>query len=333
MIETYFTKIRYQILKCLEEATEEILVAVYWFTNTDLFNQLCLKLSEGISVELIICNDSINNRPTGLDFQHFIELGGKLFFSDSEKPMHNKFCIIDKKTLINGSYNWTYFAEIKNYENILIIQDDISTLNKFDVEFRKLKDGLFQVKEYYKSSTSSSSKVQTFDKLSFLLEDLISEAQEKDIPELLEEALNLKSNFYTQNESLSLQNKKTLKSSIGIKSINNTFINIMPKGTTVPNETEFIVTPSYYNSKNYYLNRYLYEYFIAAYYSNDGKLYTNQVNAGWTFCEYTVNPPQNPLLRCLSTIDQNGLLTIKIFSTLNNKLISKILLHFEFLLE
>ena len=195
MIETYFTKIRYQILKCLEEATEEILVAVYWFTNTDLFNQLCLKLSEGISVELIICNDSINNRPTGLDFQHFIELGGKLFFSDSEKPMHNKFCIIDKKTLINGSYNWTYFAEIKNYENILIIQDDISTLNKFDVEFRKLKDGLFQVKEYYKSSTSSSSKVQTFDKLSFLLEDLISEAQEKDIPELLEEALNLKSNF------------------------------------------------------------------------------------------------------------------------------------------
>jgi phosphatidylserine/phosphatidylglycerophosphate/cardiolipin synthase-like enzyme len=118
MVIPFFSDIRQEIIKSLDEATEEILVAVYWFTNHDLFNKLCDKVREGKKVELIIHNDFINNRNAGLDFQAFIDIGGHFFFSDADNPMHNKFCVIDNKILINGSYNWTYFAENKNSENI-----------------------------------------------------------------------------------------------------------------------------------------------------------------------------------------------------------------------
>ena len=102
MVIACFEDIRRNILNCLEEASDEILVAVYWFTNHELFEKLCEKRIAGLNVKLIIHNDFINNRDTGIDFQRFIDLGGEFYFSDSEYPMHNKFCVIDDNILINS---------------------------------------------------------------------------------------------------------------------------------------------------------------------------------------------------------------------------------------
>ena len=33
---------------------------------------------------------------------------------------HHKFCVIDSKLLINGSYNWTRQAAVSNQENIVV---------------------------------------------------------------------------------------------------------------------------------------------------------------------------------------------------------------------
>lgn len=80
MVTPHFNNIRQKIIKTLDEATEEIFVAVYWFTNQQLFGLLCDKLREGKKVSLIIHNDYINNRDAGLNFQSFIDLGGQFFF-------------------------------------------------------------------------------------------------------------------------------------------------------------------------------------------------------------------------------------------------------------
>ena len=136
MIVSYFKGIRQVILQELEKAHEEINVAVCWFTNNQLFDILCEKVKNNISVTLIVLNDSINNRDNGLDFQKFIDLGGKFYFGDIDKPMHNKYCLIDNKTLINGSYNWTYLAET-NEENINVITEG-QTIQSFKDDFKRL---------------------------------------------------------------------------------------------------------------------------------------------------------------------------------------------------
>ena len=61
--------------------------------------------------------------------------------------MHHKFCIIDKKTLINGSYNWTYYAEYKNMENIVIL-NDIETTYAFNSEFNNIVQRLSLCETY-----------------------------------------------------------------------------------------------------------------------------------------------------------------------------------------
>ena len=34
--------------------------------------------------------------------------------------MHHKYCVIDNRILMTGSFNWTVSAGKKNYENVLI---------------------------------------------------------------------------------------------------------------------------------------------------------------------------------------------------------------------
>lgn len=123
MIKSYFKNIEFELIKALSSATSEIKVAVCWFTNPKLFNILLDKRKNNVSVSIIVLNDAINNRKKGLNFQKFIDLGGSFYFGSVREPMHNKYCIIDDKILVTGSYNWTYFAENKNLENISIIED------------------------------------------------------------------------------------------------------------------------------------------------------------------------------------------------------------------
>lgn len=132
-----FRNISKEINLNLNSAKSSIKIAVAWFTNEDLFDNICSKLQEGLTVELLIINDFINNNEFGLDFQRFIDLGGKLYYGNPDNLMHHKFCIIDNEILINGSYNWTYFAEFKNLENI-IISTDSKAIQPFHFEFSRI---------------------------------------------------------------------------------------------------------------------------------------------------------------------------------------------------
>ena len=51
--------------------------------------------------------------------------------------MHNKFAIIDNRLLLTGSYNWTFSANHRNDENLMVI-DDPDTIAQFQNYFEKL---------------------------------------------------------------------------------------------------------------------------------------------------------------------------------------------------
>lgn len=145
--DVYFEGIRDIILEEINQAKESILVAVAWFTNHYFLDALCEKVKQGVNVEIIILNDYINNWIEGLDFQKFIDLGkvngnSKFYFCGADNIMHHKFCIIDNTTLFNGSYNWTYYAEHRNFENCMIFKHKPLLIEKFVTEFSNLKSRL-----------------------------------------------------------------------------------------------------------------------------------------------------------------------------------------------
>jgi hypothetical protein len=139
MVKAHFKNIKTEIVTAISSANTSLKIAVAWFTNNEIFEALLDKCREGkLDIQLIIIYDSINIKHFGLDFNEFIRAGGKMYFGDSSSLMHHKFCIVDNSILLNGSYNWTFWAETKNKENITVITDESDVIENFNNEFESL---------------------------------------------------------------------------------------------------------------------------------------------------------------------------------------------------
>ncbi|MEE3717221.1 phospholipase D-like domain-containing protein [Tumidithrix elongata RA019] len=140
--KAYFEKIREQILSELEKAEFTIWIAMAWFTDPILFNCLLTKRTQGLNIQIIVNDDKTNNS-SDLDYSQFETYKLPPSGLRSINKMHHKFCIIDFKTVIHGSYNWTKSARY-NDETIEISLGHIKA-RKFSKEFMKLKlEGLKQ---------------------------------------------------------------------------------------------------------------------------------------------------------------------------------------------
>lgn len=126
------------IKRVLEDSRNEILVATAWFTDRDLYGILCDKVTNGLSVKVIISNHEDNKR---LDFNYLQSLGAgvKIISKNGRGMMHDKFCVIDNKIAISGSYNWTFNARKNNSESVIYTQD-LHTVKSFREKFLKMME-------------------------------------------------------------------------------------------------------------------------------------------------------------------------------------------------
>ena len=152
-IRPYFDKIEDVIIEDVRASRKQLLIAVAWFTNHKIFDAIIEKLSEkhDFTAKLIIINDNINHRPGGLDFQKFVSVGGNLYFAEANIPMHNKYMVIDSDIVITGSYNYTYYAEKLNDENIVRINGHTDIVRLYIDNFNCLvskKPVVKNLKEY-----------------------------------------------------------------------------------------------------------------------------------------------------------------------------------------
>ena len=138
MIRHYSNKIQNEIQKELFNAKSSIRIAVAWFTNELLFQPLLMKSQLGIHVELISNFDEINMSSSNkIAFKQLEDAGGIVHWNKTNKLMHDKFCIIDDRIVITGSYNWTNKAE-DNDESISISYDEDETINFYKLRFDAL---------------------------------------------------------------------------------------------------------------------------------------------------------------------------------------------------
>lgn len=125
-VKAHFLNIHKVIIHHLEQGQTEIVAAIAWFTDRDIFEVLCKKARSGIKVTVALIGDEINQGAGGLNFQRLINFGGQVIFlppgSRDSPTMHHKFCVIDSITVITGSYNWSKKAR-SNDENITIVTD------------------------------------------------------------------------------------------------------------------------------------------------------------------------------------------------------------------
>jgi phosphatidylserine/phosphatidylglycerophosphate/cardiolipin synthase-like enzyme len=109
------------IVNQIEAAKSEILVQAYSFTSVPIAKALLNAHKRGIKVEAILDKSQRKERYTSATF--LVNSGIPTFIDDRHAIAHNKIMIIDKETVITGSFNFTKAAEEKNAENLLIIRN------------------------------------------------------------------------------------------------------------------------------------------------------------------------------------------------------------------
>lgn len=154
--EVVFDNIEQRILKEIKEAHYAIFVSVAWFTNKKLFQALLEKAKNNCYVSIIIQLDEINSQ-CGIDYSQ-IQVGRSECFMISKEAelLHDKFCVIDFRKVITGSYNWTYKAA-HNSENILILNDpSVATQYITRFEQQKAKYNPASVQSYSQNVSTAS---------------------------------------------------------------------------------------------------------------------------------------------------------------------------------
>jgi len=119
------------ILREIDQARKELLVAVYAFTHDELANALVRAKRRGVTVQVVIDRefDAGNDRSKGKFFDAqkipLRRLSGLRSPTHDKNVglMHQKFAVIDRRIVFSGSYNWTHSADSSNDENLLLFRD------------------------------------------------------------------------------------------------------------------------------------------------------------------------------------------------------------------
>ncbi|MBA4419430.1 MAG: phospholipase D family protein [Syntrophus sp. (in: bacteria)] len=102
-------------------AQKEILVQIFSFTSGPIRNALIKAQKRGVAVAVILDpREQKNHRYKTADI--LSRAGVQVYLDDQHSHAHNKVMVIDRDTVVTGSFNYTYGAESKNAENIIIIR-------------------------------------------------------------------------------------------------------------------------------------------------------------------------------------------------------------------
>ncbi|GAI59956.1 unnamed protein product [marine sediment metagenome] len=155
---------------------------MYIFTDREIALPLAKARERGVKVRLYLDKDQVDYQYSQSRF--LVQNGIKIRISTNNYIMHNKFAIIDNRLLLTGSYNWTFSANNRNDESLMVI-DDPEIIEIFQNQFVNLwtnKYSLERTRQLYEiakvdfpfmSTTSLKPEVQTININTASQEELI----------------------------------------------------------------------------------------------------------------------------------------------------------------
>ena len=109
------------IVKEINEAQSNIYIMAYGFTAREIASALLKAKKRGVHIEVLLDRKfNHNEKYSAADFT--AHMGIPIYLDGEHKIMHNKVMIVDRKTVITGSYNFTKSANNDNAENLLIMR-------------------------------------------------------------------------------------------------------------------------------------------------------------------------------------------------------------------
>jgi len=123
------------IIKNINHARVSINIAMYVFTDKEIAASLINAQKRGVKVRVYLDRSQIESSYSASRL--LVQKGIKTRISTNNYIMHHKFAIIDNRILLTGSYNWTFFANKRNDENLMVI-DNPEIIEIFQKQFTNL---------------------------------------------------------------------------------------------------------------------------------------------------------------------------------------------------
>lgn len=117
------------VVREIASARSEVLVQAYSFTSAPIAKALLDARRRGVRIEVVLDKSQRKQKYSSADF---LAHGGIPTYIDTRHAIaHNKVMIIDRSTLITGSFNFTRAAEEKNAENLLLIRHNRPLVERY----------------------------------------------------------------------------------------------------------------------------------------------------------------------------------------------------------
>lgn len=123
------------IITQLAKAKMSADIAMYNLTSEPIAQEIARLKKRGVAVRIFLDKSQKGQKASQAGFLK--GQGISVRIHQGSGLMHHKFAIIDRKTLLTGSFNWTENAEEDNAENLLVLSDK-KLISQYAKEFESL---------------------------------------------------------------------------------------------------------------------------------------------------------------------------------------------------
>jgi len=123
-IKVYFSPnggCQHAVIDQIRSARRTIDIAMYYLSSPQIARALVDANQRQVQIRIVL--DQSQEIESASKSGYLIKHGLKIKYHLGFGLMHNKFAVIDARSLITGSFNWTSTAQEKNEENLLIMTD------------------------------------------------------------------------------------------------------------------------------------------------------------------------------------------------------------------
>ena len=122
------------IVDVIRRARHQILVQAFSFTSRTLANALMAAKRRGVDVQIMADREQTFSGEASR-IPDLVQAGIPVVLEVRYQSAHNKVMVMDAGSadaaVVTGSYNWTYAAQYKNAENVLILRHNPDLANAY----------------------------------------------------------------------------------------------------------------------------------------------------------------------------------------------------------
>jgi len=128
------------IIARLADARQQVLMQAYLLTNRKIVDALVEAHRRGIEVKVLMDQGQLDKNSTER-LQQLRAAGIPVWFETLYRSAHNKVIVIDagqpSGTVITGSFNFTWSAQHRNAENILVLAGDGALVARYAANWQR----------------------------------------------------------------------------------------------------------------------------------------------------------------------------------------------------